>query len=127
MDAQIEKLLETFLAERREVIDGGWAEVTGEDMAQLEHILILMLQAKFARDVDGDLPVGFALVNRHESPPINRLAALGLRYPNRLTTAAEAIRQAQVLSTLIEEYSEDLRVVLTLAADLARTEEISQP
>lgn len=58
------KQIQEFLAERR-LEDGGWAEVKQEDIEQLSEIIWELINLKFEKDVDGDLPVNFRLANRN--------------------------------------------------------------
>jgi hypothetical protein len=56
------KKLTAFLAERRKS-DGGWAVPTKQDMQQLDSLLYQIIEEKFQRDSDGDLPVRFVLTD----------------------------------------------------------------
>jgi len=64
MDKLFDKIRK-FLADHRESEDGGWARVTKEDRGLLHQIVLTLIELKFDRDPDGDLPVEFDLVNRN--------------------------------------------------------------
>ena len=57
-------LIEKFLAERTESEDSGYAKVTYEDMKHLSNIVYKVIEAKWGRDADGDLPVNYDLIDR---------------------------------------------------------------
>jgi hypothetical protein len=59
----IHDLVDTFLAERRKS-EGGWAEITNDDIQQLEKIVLSLVKAKCQADPDGDYPIQFRIVNR---------------------------------------------------------------
>lgn len=60
--------IEKFLRERRHS-DGGYAPVTESDFKQLDAILYQLIELKFARDPDGDLPINYKLINRNIFQP----------------------------------------------------------
>ena len=62
---EIVDLIDDFLAERRES-DGGWAPVTDEDYMDLFAIVYKLIEAKFERDCDYDLPIEVKLVDRNK-------------------------------------------------------------
>ena len=49
--------------------DGGWAEVSDDDIDDLHEIMEELLVLKYEEDADGDLPIEFVITNRntHES------------------------------------------------------------
>lgn len=67
LDTKIDK----FISMRRKSKTGGWAEVTDCDIDDLSEIINDLLELKFERDCDNDLPVEFCLVdrNKHYSIP----------------------------------------------------------
>ncbi len=62
--------MEKFLAERRHS-SGGYAEVRIKDMTDLDKIIHELIELKFERDPDGDLPVEFKLVDRTRFEPMH--------------------------------------------------------
>jgi len=68
-DERIQKLLkmdkgiQKFLRNRRESY-GGWAEITEQDVMDLRDIINLLIDLKCEKDVDGDLPIEYILINR---------------------------------------------------------------
>jgi hypothetical protein len=86
---ELNKLIETFLYEKR-FSDGSWAEVKPEDISVLHKIIQSLLELKFQRDADGDLPIEWALVDRtREYNPF--LFYCSMRYPHKLKTLGEYI------------------------------------
>jgi hypothetical protein len=62
-----EKLLgeiAAFLEERKEQVDDGWTEVTDRELRGLSRILSNLVVLKWARDVDGDLPIRWQLYDK---------------------------------------------------------------
>ena len=59
----INRLVKQFLKDRRQS-NGGWAEVTDDDMRQLSQIIDLLIEAKSELDPDGDQTIEYILVNR---------------------------------------------------------------
>ena len=64
MTDKLGNMIDTFLSQRRESDDGGWAPVTPDDMKQLDGILWALIEAKWGKDPDGDRPVEYTLVDR---------------------------------------------------------------
>lgn len=62
--------LERFLRERRRS-SGGYAEVRPKDMDGLYKIFRELIELKFEKDPDGDLPVEFKLVDRTRFEPMH--------------------------------------------------------
>jgi hypothetical protein len=63
--------IEEFLKDRKPVIDGGWAEVTDDELIECDEIISLLLNLKWDLDFDGDRPVTPLLIDRtkyHPSP-----------------------------------------------------------
>ena len=58
-------LIEDFLSERRKS-DGGWAPVTESDFRQLCAIIDRILELKWGRDADGDLPIEYKIIDRKQ-------------------------------------------------------------
>ena len=63
-DAVME-LLPKFLEEPRKTKDGGYAPVSDEDLKMLGKLFHAIIEAKFERDVDWDLPLEWTITNRH--------------------------------------------------------------
>jgi hypothetical protein len=59
----IHERIDKFLVERRRST-GGWAEVRPEDITALHKILDMLLERKFEKDPDGDLPIEYCIVDR---------------------------------------------------------------
>jgi hypothetical protein len=59
----INRLVKQFLKDRRPS-NGGWAEVTDDDMRQLKQIVDLLIEAKAEVDPDGDRAIEYILINR---------------------------------------------------------------
>lgn len=65
VDPTLGKLLDKFLAERRESTDGdGWAQITDEDLGALHDVLECLVEMKCEGDADGDRPIEWDLTNR---------------------------------------------------------------
>lgn len=56
-------LLDAFLAEGRSRSSGGFAPVHKTDVEKLWDIFVAILEAKYERDPDGDLPIRFELTD----------------------------------------------------------------
>ncbi len=80
-------LIERFLANYRES-DGGYADITGGDVALLREIIQELIEAKCARDCSGHLPLQVKVINRktHESIPY-------VAVPHRLAKHKAALMQ----------------------------------
>lgn len=65
MNNKLHKMLDD-LGPRRRVKDGGFAEVTEEDLLKLSKLFYAILEAKFEKDYDNDLPVEFKIINRRK-------------------------------------------------------------
>lgn len=90
--ATIDSALDALLAERRKS-DSGWAPVTEDDLKALHRLIKLVLEAKFERDGDGDLPVEYELVNRNTH---ERIMVSLMRYPHKTETLQDAMEVARV-------------------------------
>lgn len=65
VDPTLGKLLDQFLAERRESTDGGgWAQITDDDLRALHDVLECLVEMKCEGDADGDRPIEWDLTNR---------------------------------------------------------------
>lgn len=62
--ATLESKIDAFLKERRCSRGGGWAEVTSEDIENLDEIIELLVDLKSDRDADNDQTIQWSLVNR---------------------------------------------------------------
>jgi hypothetical protein len=57
-------LLNKFIADRIESEDGGYASVSREDLSMLSDLVYRIIELKWGRDCDSDLPVGYQLIDR---------------------------------------------------------------
>jgi len=62
--------IDRFLAQKRKS-KGGWAEVQPTDVPQLCGIIDALIEAKFDKDPDGDLPIEFTVVDRTRFEPMH--------------------------------------------------------
>jgi hypothetical protein len=62
---ELDDKLDAFFAERVESKQGGWAEVSYEDQAEIILLFDAILRAKYEADADGDLPIEFKIINRN--------------------------------------------------------------
>lgn len=62
--ATLNSKIDAFLKERRRSRGGGWAEVTEEDIQDLDEIIGLLVDLKSDRDADNDQTIQWSLVNR---------------------------------------------------------------
>ena len=53
-----------FLERHKGTVGTGYAEVTSEEIRELQTLIYRIIEAKWARDVDGDLPVEFEIIDR---------------------------------------------------------------
>ena len=60
----LDSKIDAFLKERRSSRGGGWAEVTQEDIQDLDEIIYLLVDLKSGLDSDGDQTIQWSLVNR---------------------------------------------------------------
>lgn len=86
--SKLDNLIKRFLADYRESDGGGWAAITGGDVALLREIIQELIEAKCARDCGGHFPLQVKVVNRrtHEHVPY---AAV----PHRLARHKAALMQ----------------------------------
>lgn len=86
MRKNLSNKIERFLGERRRSTVG-LAEVKPEDVEELCVIIMALIEAKFERDPDGDLPVEFKLVDRTRFEPMHfePVPYLGLARCDNLT------------------------------------------
>lgn len=63
MNKILEQKIDKFLSEKR-LSHGGYSEVTKDDMVQLRNIIDDLLEIKWQRDPDGDLPVEFTVMDK---------------------------------------------------------------
>ncbi len=115
MDPKLHQKIEDFIAEKRES-DGGYAPVIERDMELLEEIIEGLVEAKFERDPDGDLPVEWNLINRHTHL---RMHYRPLRYDHKIEGWGEKdpmSREERVKASL------ELHHAVTLNFNIATTE-----
>lgn len=96
MNKTLANEIDKFLEKRVESDGRGWAPVSKEDFRTLADIIGKLIEAKWGRDADGDLPVEFDLVNRTTH---NRLHYRPMPYywvSGNQDTLQEAIRMANV-------------------------------
>ena len=68
--AQLDALIDLFLAEHRES-DGGYARITPGDLDLLHDIIRELIELKCDEDPDGDRPIEFTIVNRRTHEPMH--------------------------------------------------------
>lgn len=68
--ALLEKIAK-FCDDRRRSEDGGWAEVRDGDLDALGRILYEIIEAKWQKDADGDVPINFRVVDRTRHFPLH--------------------------------------------------------
>lgn len=69
-DIKLNKLIEAFLKERSKS-DGGFAPVGEKDTEQLSNIMHALLEAKYQKDPDGDLPINLYVIDRTVYEPMH--------------------------------------------------------
>jgi len=64
-------MLSEFLAEQRESVDSGWAEVGVDDRCDLVRIIDAIIEAKWQADPSGDRPMYVKVIDRskYRLPP----------------------------------------------------------
>jgi len=67
----LDRLIDRFLAERRESDAGGWAPVTLADIERLHIILNKIIRMKWGADPDGDRPINWQLIDRTKFEPMH--------------------------------------------------------
>jgi len=108
VDAVLIKKITEFLLSPRKSQRGGWADVTQEDVHQLWDIIFRLVELKFQRDADGDLPIEWNLVNRHETygvpfVPVRYVGAdWGQSMSDTLTNLSISVREMQLVLDLKE-------------------------
>lgn len=65
---ELQKVVSDFLAKGVKVDDSGWAPVSSEDRHALGAIIEMLIELKWQKDADGDLPMEFTLTDRTRSP-----------------------------------------------------------
>lgn len=70
MNQKLQQAIESFLADRRKS-EGGFAPVEKGDMKKLYRVLDLLIDAKWQKDPDGDLPVNYKLIDRTRYEPMH--------------------------------------------------------
>ena len=66
MNKKLQTKIDQFLSETW-YSDGGWAQVTDQDISDLREIIQLLIENKCQPDTDGDYPIEYALINRRKS------------------------------------------------------------
>lgn len=64
MYKKLENLIEKFLSKRKKS-DGGWADVTDDELDEFMEIVELLALRKWEPDYQGSLPIKFEVINRH--------------------------------------------------------------
>ena len=54
MNKRLKNKIDLFLKDRRKSLNGGWAEITKDDVALLDDIITTLIKAKCEDDADGD-------------------------------------------------------------------------
>jgi len=65
------KMLEAFLKKKSESQNGGFAKVSEGEIEDLYKIILRILELKYEKDADGDIPVDFRLVDRTRFEPLH--------------------------------------------------------
>jgi hypothetical protein len=76
MDDLLHVMIDQFLANHRHS-NGGWAEITEEDIDGLRSIINALVSRKCDKDPDGDYPIEVKIINRRTT---NRLSFYPLPY-----------------------------------------------
>lgn len=98
MEAELQKAIDEFLAERRESECGGWAPVTVPDFRMLRDLIGMLIEAKWGEDADGDRPINFRLIDRTTFEPLHFHP---VHYGHNINTKEEADKYlAEHLSNL---------------------------
>lgn len=112
-DTQI-KLLETqikqFLSEHRKS-DGGWAQITKNDITDLYKVIETLIKLKCDSDSDGDYPIEAQLVNRRIERGIWPFAFPYDSDPNDPLASHGKIRQ---LCALVADLSKELSTSMVM-------------
>jgi hypothetical protein len=98
----LEEAIELFLSEPRESNNGDWSKPTDDDMELLYSIIYELIEQKFERDCDGDLPLKFHVCDRtrFESPCYIDVPHTGLH-----ATLDERVRAMEAVSILASTYN----------------------
>jgi hypothetical protein len=62
--------LDEFLEHRR-LSSGGYAEITSQDVVDLNHLISDVIKAKCQSDPDGDYPIDFKIIDRTKFEPMH--------------------------------------------------------
>lgn len=94
----LSKMIEKFLAEKRESsAGGGYAEITDQDTEDLYAIVHALIEKKCEADADGDYPIQVNLVNRRLHEPLHWMPVpYGHKDPRGFIEAAMANVQIAV-------------------------------
>lgn len=95
---KIHALVDEFLAERRKT-DGGWAEITPEDVRMLDRLVRLLVDAKCEKDTEGDWPIEWIIVNR-------RIERMPYFRPVPCSDSALEDKVSKILSNLYTAHAE---------------------
>lgn len=68
---EIIEMLEDFLEHREPSVNNGFALVSKEDYVKLGQIIDEVIEAKWEPDPDGDYPINFCIINRHQREPMH--------------------------------------------------------
>ena len=111
---ELKEKLEKFLKNRKSS-DGGWAPVDEDEVGQFVELAYAILEAKYERDPDGDLPVSVHVTDRtrYEAPLILPIPHLWdeRRGPPDLTAVHDAMSSCLLVS---KSYSERAATLMQL-------------
>lgn len=85
---QLFEEIESFIADRKLAKNASWPEVKIEEIHIINRLIQALLELKYERDVDGDLPIDWAIVDRTKYyHPF--LAFSELKYPHKMMDTDE--------------------------------------
>lgn len=98
----LEEALELFLSERRESDNGDWSKPTEDDINLLYGIVYELIEQKFEKDCDGDLPLRFHVEDRTR---YQSLMYLNIPHTPMRGGARKRMLAAEMYSMLVHHYS----------------------
>ena len=99
----VQEAVELFLSERRSSDHGDWANPTDGDMNLLDEIIYGLIEQKFERDCDGDLPLRYHVLDRTKYEP---LTYLDIPHTGMDSTMEERLKNIEMYSMLVRIYSD---------------------
>jgi len=96
--------IENFLEERRPAMDG-YAEVVGGDLLNINAILGSIIDSKFEKDYDGDLPIGFSIANKNT----HRLISIKLPHEGSMDRILKISNVIGILAGLLNDEANTLK------------------